>query len=199
MQETVKNADVLASFCSDHSPIIFTFAFEPNNKRLKGLLKFNKSLLSNDEYTNKLKNHISTSLSILNQKDIKDDQIRWEYIKFEIRQFLIRFFKKLSRSWNAEREILERELNDSEKSGWSYSDNEDCLVCKTKLDKIYDKKVEGLRIRSKCGWYEKWEKSTKFFLTLEKRHAIQNQIKALVVNDEVVKGQRSCKRTNWNQ
>ena len=84
----------------------------------------------------------------------------------------------MSRSWNAERKILERELNDSEKSGWSYSDNEDCLVCKTKLDKIYDKKVEGLRIRSKCDWYKKkGEKSNKFFLTLEKRHAIQNQIK----------------------
>ena len=78
---------------------------------------------------------------------------------------------------NAEREILERELNDSEKSGSSYFDNEDYLACKTKLDKIYDKKVEGLRIRSKCDWYEKGEKCNKFFLTLEKRHAIQNQIK----------------------
>ena len=35
-------------------------------------------------------------------------------------------------------------------------------------------KVEGLRIRSKCDWYKKREKPTKIFLTLEKRHAIQN-------------------------
>ena len=64
------------SFCSDHSPVIFTIAFELNNKRGKGLWKFNKSLLSNDEHTNKLKNHISGSLSILDQNGIKDDQIR---------------------------------------------------------------------------------------------------------------------------
>ena len=51
--------------------------------------KFNKSLFSNDEYTNKLKNHIS--LSIPDQNGIRDDQIRWEYIKFEIRQFSITF------------------------------------------------------------------------------------------------------------
>ena len=146
-------------------------------------------MLSNDEYTNKLKNHISKSLSVLNQSGIKDDRIRWEHIKFEIKQFSITFFKKLSKSLNAEREILERELNDSEKSGSSYFDNEDYLACKTKLDKIYDKKAEGLRIRSKCDWYEKGEKSTKFFLNLEKRHAIQNQVKSLVVNDEVVKEQ----------
>ena len=33
LQETVIRVDVLASFCSDPSPIIFTFAFESNNKR----------------------------------------------------------------------------------------------------------------------------------------------------------------------
>ena len=95
----------------------------------------------------------------------------------------------MSNSLIAKREILEKELKDIEKSGSSYFDNEDYLAYKTKLDKICDKKVEGLRIRSKCHWYEKGEKSIKFFLTLEKRHAIQNQIKTLVDNDEVLKEQ----------
>ena len=101
---------------------------------------------------------------------------------------MITFSKNLSKSLNAEREILEKELKDFEKSGSSYFDNEDYLACKTKLDKIYEKKVEGLRIRSKWDWYEKGEKS-KFFLNSEKKHAIQNQVKSLVVNDEVVKKQ----------
>ena len=35
----------------------------------------------------------------------------------------------------------------------------------------------------------KRRKSIKFFLTLEKRHATQNQIKTLVDNDEVLKEQ----------
>ena len=123
-------------------------------------------MLANDEYINKLTNHISESLSILDQNGIRDDQIRWEFIKFEIRQFSITCSKNLPKSLNAEREILEKELKDFEKSGSRYFDNEDYLACKTKLDQIYDKKVEGLRIRSKCDWYEKGEKSTKFFLIL---------------------------------
>ena len=81
--------------------------------------------MSNDECTNKLKNHISESLSILDQNGIRDDQIRWEYIKFEIRQFSITFSENLSKSLNTEREILEKELKDFEKSGSSYFDNED--------------------------------------------------------------------------
>ena len=83
-----------------------------NNERGKGLWKFSKSLLSNDQYINKLRNHMLGSLSILDQNGIRDDQIRWEYIKFEIRQFSITFSKRLSKSLNAKREILEKELND---------------------------------------------------------------------------------------
>ena len=37
LQDNALRADVLASFCSDHSPIIFTISFELNNKRWKGL------------------------------------------------------------------------------------------------------------------------------------------------------------------
>ena len=94
-------------------------------------------------------------MSILDQNGIRDDQISWEYIKFEIRQFSIIFSKNLSKSLNAEGEILEKELKYFEKSSSSYSD--DYLACKTKLDKIYDKKVEGLRITSKCDCHEKGE------------------------------------------
>ena len=36
------------------------------------------------------------------------------------------------------------------------------------LDAIYDHITEGIRIRSKGKWYEHREKSTKFFLNLEK-------------------------------
>ena len=89
---------------------------------------------------------------------------------------MITFSKNLSKSLNAEREILEKELKDFEKSGSSYFDNEDYLACKTKLDKIYEKKVEGLRIRSKWDWYEKGEKS-KFFLNSEKNMLFKTKLK----------------------
>ena len=59
--------------------------------------------------------------------------------------------KNLSKSLNAEKAILEKELKDFEKSSSIYFDNEDYLACKTKVDKICNKKIEGLRIRSKCN------------------------------------------------
>ena len=34
---------------------------------------------------------------------------------------------------------------------------------KSELDAIYDHIAEGIRIRSKCDWYEQGKKSTQFF------------------------------------
>ena len=44
------------------------------------------------------------------------------------------------------------------------------------------KKGKGIKIRSKCNWYEHAEKSTKFFLNLEKHCAIQRQIHSVIIN-----------------
>ena len=57
---------------------------------------------------------------------------------------------------------LETKLKDYEKLE-NYVDNIDYKVCKLQLDEIYEKKAKGIRIRSKCNWYEHGEKSTKFF------------------------------------
>ena len=40
-------------------------------------------------------------------------------------------------------------------------------ILRTRLKKMYEKKTEGARIRSKCLWYEEGEKSWKFSLNLE--------------------------------
>ena len=44
---------------------------------------------------------------------------------------------------------------------------------KQELDEIFDNIAEGIRIRSRCQWYEKGEKSNKFFLNLEKKCGVQ--------------------------
>ena len=57
------------------------------------------------------------------------------------------------------------------------------------LDEIYEKKAKGIRIRSKCNWYEHGEKSTKFFLNLEKHRAIQSQIHSVIINQDEITDQ----------
>ena len=46
--------------------------------------------------------------------------------------------------------------------------------------KKYDKIAEGVKIRSRCSWYQYSEKSAKFFYGLEKLNGICGTIKTLI-------------------
>ena len=54
--------------------------------------------------------------------------------------------------------------------------------CKADLDEIYDNIAEGVKIRSKCQWYEENEKSTKHSLNLEEKHAEKSTIQRLITD-----------------
>ena len=46
------------------------------------------------------------------------------------------------------------------------------LECKNNLEQINQEKANEIKIRSKCDWYELGEKSSKFFLNLEKQQRV---------------------------
>ena len=51
------------------------------------------------------------------------------------------------------------------------------------------KQAKGIKIRSKCNWYEHGEKFTNFFLNLEKHCVIQNQIYSVIINQDEITDQ----------
>ena len=52
------------------------------------------------------------------------------------------------------------------------------------LSQIYKIEANWIKIRSKCEWYEHREKSSKFFLNLEKSCAIQGQVGTVIYNEK---------------
>lgn len=89
LQESIYKADVLSSFCSDNSPIVFALVIIKEKEN--GLWKFNSSLLSNKRFVCNIKNHITTTLVFLNEENVFDDRIRWEYLNYKIRKLFIHF------------------------------------------------------------------------------------------------------------
>ena len=65
IQESIIKTDVLASFCTDHSPIFFSLQLKDMPTQGKGFWKFNSSLSSNDDYVEKMKNQISETILML--------------------------------------------------------------------------------------------------------------------------------------
>ena len=146
-QEAIKNVDILASFSTDHSPIIITLSKLNEFTKGKGLWKFNNSLISNEHYVEKMKNYIYDILNFLNNKNSKDDQV-------------IQYSKRLAKTLREERECLERKLKILEQiSESNLNNNPEYYECKTQPEDIYQIQVGGIRTRSKCMWSEFGEKS----------------------------------------
>ena len=66
LQESVKNLVVLATFLTDHSPIMFSLSSRSEGTRVKGLWKHNNSLCGTSTYINSMKN--ISSLDNLNNE-----------------------------------------------------------------------------------------------------------------------------------
>ena len=71
--------------------------------------------------------------------------------------------------------FLENKLKKLENNA-NCMENLEYIDCRNKLDKIYEQKINGIRIRSKYNWYEHGEKSSNFFLNLEKIRSTHSTI-----------------------
>ena len=55
-------------------------------------------------------------------------------------------------------------------------------IAQEELETFYETKVEGIIIRSRARWYEHGERSSKYFLNLEKRNRVKEHIRKLDIN-----------------
>ena len=111
-----------------------------------------------------MKENISTCLNHLEKEHILDDQVRWEYLKYKVRKFSIKFSKVQAK--NLKTVLLEKMSKILESNMNNHEEHNDC---KTQLEQIYKIKTKGIIIKCKCEWYEHREK---FYLNLEKGRAI---------------------------
>ena len=69
-------------------------------------------------------------------------------------------------------------------------DNDACVFeynqYKKQLERIFENISEGIRVRSRCQWYEEGEKSTKFFLNQEILHVLQGKVRKIIVNSKEI-------------
>ena len=82
---------------------------------------------------------------------------------------------------------LEEKIKHFESSVINYHNDLQHIEYKQRLSTIYSNKVNAIRIRSKCDWYESREKSTKFFLNLEKTCSSQGVVRSILKNKIEIK------------
>lgn len=123
---------------------------------------------------------------ILNFQSLSlNDQLLFETLKLQIRLFLMQHGRKLKEQ-NKTENFLEKEINSLQQS----LNASPCEETKRKLTQkqnelqgLREHKMRGIATRSKANWITRGEKSTKYFLNLEKRHYTNKQIPKLVLED----------------
>ena len=102
------------------------------------------------------------------EKDLQDKQAIWDWLKFNIRSHAITE-TRLQNEFSEATRKFEDDPSEDHKSR--------LVELKEKLELIYDEKVKGVIIRARARWYEHGEKSSKYFLNLEKRNQVKKQRK----------------------
>ena len=89
--------------------------------------------------------------------------MKWEFLKYEIWKFTIDYSKKAAKVRKQQKIILEQKLKTLEINLTSEENRKLYNHYKNELQTIYDHNDDGIRISSKCEWYEHGENFAKFF------------------------------------
>ncbi len=180
MFDKVTNADIIPSIRSDHSAITLEFQNIPNLRKGPSFWKFNCSLLSDVNYVTEMRNKLR---EWIDNDETDDEQLKWELLKYKIRKFTCNFSKRKKDETLQRQKTLEHELCELERNLMKERDISRYKEVKNELEKIDDEKIKGAIIRSKVQWYEEGEKSTKYFLGLEKNRSIKKHVQKLTLSN----------------
>ena len=83
----------------------FHIVKKKESNRGRGLWKFNDSLIENEAYVHQMKKFISDTLNHLFNENVLDDQVKSEYLKYNIRKYTIIFSKTLVKNTHTQKSL----------------------------------------------------------------------------------------------
>ena len=186
LNNVVDSCEIITGIKSDHSPVLLNMAIN-KQARGPGYFKMNNSILLDEEYKQAIKENINT---IVDLNVGSNPNTLWEVIKGTIRNVTIKHSSSKKKKERNEEGELQKELNKLTAELVQKPDDENLINLKNSkkeaLEELYDKKVNGLILRSKARWVEGGEKNTKYFSNLEKRNYESKIIHKLNVNQTTV-------------
>jgi len=185
LQDNTHEVDILPAFKSDHSSIIINLRKTEQELKGKGYWKFNNLLLNEETFVNEMHDKIDVWKE--DGKHFGPVQL-WEWIKYNIRNFCIDYSKERAKKRRDEIKILEEKCKQIEEiiDEQDRNDHTEYSNLKQQLEKFMTEKTEGTILRAKARWYEHGERSSKYFLNLEKRNYTKKTIKKLNVNGKMI-------------
>jgi exonuclease III len=179
-------AKIEAGFKSDHNFVTAKLKLS-NCKRGKGFWKFNNKLLSDQIYVGMIKTMLNDEIKI--NEHYVDKGFLWDYLKMRVRSETMIYSGHLQ---TLKKEYLYNLTNELNRLDNMYMDNptddiwQQLDTSRRELEEINKESLASTIFRSKCEWAEHGEKSSKFFLNLEKHNYENKNISSLQVGTETI-------------
>ena len=169
---------------SNHSALKLNFCNVQNETRGRGYWKFNNSLIQDKEVVEAMKNAILNFLKSVSSFD--DPIMKWKFVKYKCRDLSGKISIEKLRERKSRRVELENRLAELENIITPNSSEEVITVynnCKSDLEALYNYITEGIIMRLKSNWYEFGEKTSKYFLNLEKRNKAKSHVHTIIMEN----------------
>ena len=170
--------DIRPAIRTDHNAISIKFCIK-QNERGPGYWKINTDILDDVNYKMK----VSEIIHSFCKNNYSSPQIRWEMFKIRIREFSQKFCRKKALDRKNDKFSLDKKWCELEKQiDVNIPDQQvekEYTDTKERLEKIYKHESKGAGIRARIRWMEEGERSTKYFLGLEKSNAKKKEISQL--------------------
>lgn len=175
-----RSCSIIPAPVPDHNAVISNTCLQ-KNKRGTGYWKMNVSVLEEVEYIKGVNELIDRTV---NDYEEVGKKLLWELCKVRIREYTISYCINKKKSKKTKIVQLEQRLKQLEAID-RYEDKEERKNIKQQIESQYLEDAKGAQIRSKAKYVEEGERSTKYFLGLEKKRQSCNTIRCLKSNEQV--------------
>ena len=181
-------SDMIPFSLSDHKAVVSFFKLD-DYKRGPSTWKFNDSLVDSEEFVTCMSRFITNTIIDLDQEQSFTNNDKWDLLKISIRDKCMSFVRNLKFD-ESESDILESEIKMLTSKLSRYPDDHDLIRQVLKLTtkkEINDlSKSKGALKRSRASFIEENEKSTKYFLGLERYGQSQKTIKEIFDDNNIL-------------
>ena len=163
LSDFVGSTEIVSAVRTDHDAISLEFGKLENELKGPYIWKMNCSLLDNEEYVNNVTELIPIWIAE-GRKELLDDCIVWDWLKYNIRVFAVHFSQRNARERNQKQNNLQNALNKAKRvfennpidlKATYYND------AREKLENFLEVKIKGVIVRARARWHEHGEKSNK--------------------------------------
>ena len=148
--------------------------------RGSGYWIFNNSLLKDDDFCDVIREIILVKKT---QSDFRTNIFSWyDGLKTDIKKKSITYSKQIQRAMRRNKKQLMKQIKHEREKLQKYHDYDISMLVRieNELDEITLEEMRGAALRSKIEWYEDGERSSKFFLNLEKNRQNKKILTKLV-------------------